>query len=631
MSASTTLERDAAAAPAAPSQASHDRRRLRLRHHVFFRSTEQGVHFDAGSQAFELKGRNLGPLVQRVIAGLDAGTEVGVLRERLPEALRGWFDRFLETLQSHAMLLDAGDTPAAPPELAEFVKHLQDRLAPEQVRPTWQRWRQATVWLGGRGHALKGALATLLGSGVGRVVVQLQPGAPRVDAAELRSLAARWPASRVDLVDGVAAVAAAEATGLIVADDGGDDGDDGPGADLLARWVPLAAHRGAEGVLALATHWRGHTLALAVPGAQAAEAAADLAYAVEPDAEAAPSAAALAIAGTTAAQALLRRVLGLAPAADTRVWHVTDHLELRRLDRVPAPGRAAPWVPAMAAAPVVLASPSAHEYKAYETLRVALLPWLDETLGAFERAETEGLSQLPLYHETLRLRGAAGGQRLLAWGLDAREASRRALAAGFEHHARLAHPSRAARLACAFDEADWQRLALARALFDTPAVRATLATWQGPAQALADGDITLLASLLSFLAPGPVQWGLQWHPQLPVACAWVAANGRSPARVVHASPRRALREALGLACSRLQAGPMPPLTQDADAGPALEGSALPSDSAWRGTPHGTPPWDTPEPPPPPGTTWHRLGWAGLPSNVFVGHAELSAATAEPAR
>ncbi len=647
MNDSPTLERPAVGTAAgkagtgtAARAAATDTRRLRLRHHVFFRRTEHGLHFDAGTQAFELKGRNLAPLVERVIAGLDAGTPVAELRARLPEGLRAWFDQFLATLQAHEMLLEERDAPVAPPELAEFVKHLQDQLAPEQVAPTWQRWRQATVWLGGRGHALKGALATLLGSGVGRVVVALQPGSARVDAAELQALARRWPASRVDIGGGAARAAAAEATALIVADDGDAALDAGQPATPAQRepgqpaplhtpprdtppeqlLTPLLPHAGPDAVLALATHWRGHTLALALPAADARDAAADLAHALEPDDEAAPSAAALAIAGTTAAQALLRRVLGLAPAPARRVWRVTDHLEVQRLERVPAPGRAEPWRPELAAAPVLLASPSAPEYRTYETLRVALLPWLDPVLGAFEGAETEGLSQLPLYHETLRLRGAAGGRRVLGWGLDAREAGRRALAAGFEQHARLARPAQATRMACAFDEADWQHLALARALADTPAVRAGLRAWSGPAQAIADGDITLLGSLLGFLAPGPVQWGVRWHPVLPLACAWVHAGGRGPAQAVHASPRQALREALGLACSRLQAGPLPAHTLDAEPPPAA-GLRAPeaADSA------APPPWDAPAAAAPAGVCWRRLGWPGLPSSVFVGHAEIDAA------
>jgi hypothetical protein len=595
------LEAPAAAAAAAAEKATADRRRLRLRHHVFFRATEQGVHFDGGNRAFELKGRNLYPLVQRVIAALDAGTELGTLRERLPQAVRGWFDRFIDTLQAHALLLDDRDAPAAPPELAEFVKYLQDQLDPERVLPTWQRWRRATVLLCGRGHALKGALATLLASGAGRVVVGLLAGPGRVDADELHTLAQAWPTSRVEIGQGPAWVAAAEADATLVADDGAL-----APAELLA---PLRAHQpGPASPLALATHWRGHTLALAVPAAAAADALADLAHALQTDADAAPSAAALAIAGTVAAHTLLRHTLGISAPPAHRVYRVSDHLEVQVLARVPAPQRAEPWSPRHTAAPVELASPSAPEFKEYETLRVALLPWLDRTLGAFESADTEGLSQLPLYHETLRLRGEqAAGRRVLAWGLDAREAGRRALAAGFEHHARVARPHQAARIACAFNEADWQRLALARALYDEPGVRAGLHTWRGAAQPLLDGDITLLGSLLGFLAPGPMPWCLQWHAELPLARAWVLAGAHGWASAVQATPRRALREALGQACSRLQTGVPAPRIDEA---PAADTDTLPD-------------WDHGETLRPAGVRWHRLGWSELPASVFVGHADTA--------
>ncbi len=121
-------------------------RRLRLKHHVFFRDTPAGVQFDGGSRSLLLPataGTELHKLVERVIALMAQGLDVAALQARLPERLQAPVQRVVQALDAHGLLLDETDDtpwlpqPDVPLALGEFIKYLQDRAEPTTRRARW--------------------------------------------------------------------------------------------------------------------------------------------------------------------------------------------------------------------------------------------------------------------------------------------------------------------------------------------------------------------------------------------------------------------------------------------------------------------------------------------------------------
>ena len=542
---STTL--DIAAPAPATTAGTPTGTRERLRNQVFFRATEQGVHFDAGAMAFELKGRGIFPLVQRVLALMDAGHALPAIRAGLPASLQAWFDGFVDALRTHRMLIDDSSDEAWLAELTagervrEFLKYLQDQLPAERRRERLAQWRQAHAVLRGQGYALKAAAQALLATGIGRITLQLDDAASRVGAEELQHMAAVWPDTRTAIAP-VGVHPSAAGLFLHVSDAELD------AAGEAALQEQLASLDG-DAIAAVAVRLRGHTLAWS-EGAAAQPLLADLLDTLEPRADAAPSPASLAIAGSVAAQSLLRRHFGIGSAAlQHRVFAVSDHLELQAHSLVPAAATLVDW----AAGPAGTAADPTDPLRADEALRLALAPWFDPLSGAFATVENEALVQLPLYHETWRLR-ARSAETLIAWGLDANEAWRRALGQVLVRRAAEALPQHASRLVCAFDEAEWRRQALALALLDSNAWQAGARSAEAPLLPTGDGPADLLQRLLCFLTDQPLTVRVQWHPDFAAVRLWIRAGHEWLAEAVAATPLLALREALGSASSRLQTG-----------------------------------------------------------------------------
>ncbi|MCV2365748.1 hypothetical protein LNV23_20055 [Paucibacter sp. DJ1R-11] len=594
-----------AATSAAPSAGMPAGTRERLRNQVFFRATEQGVHFDAGAMAFELKGRGIFPLVQRVLALMDAGHALPAIRAGLPASLQAWFDGFVDTLRTHRMLIDDSSDEAwlaqltAGERVREFLKYLQDQLPAEGRRERLAQWRQAHAVLRGQGYALKAAAQALLATGIGRISLQLEGAASRVGAEELQHMAAAWPdTSTVIAPAGLLAPAA----GLLL--HVSDAELDAVGEAALQG--QLAALDG-DAIAAVAVRLRGHTLAWSEAAAPQTLLA-DLLDTLEPRADAAPSPAALAIAGSVAAQSLLRRHFSIGDAAlRHRVFAVSDHLELQAHALVPAAATLVDWAAgpegAAAAEPATPAA-ATDPLRADEALRLALAPWFDPLSGAFATVENEALVQLPLYHETCRLR-ARSAEALVAWGLDANEAWRRALGQVLVQRAAEAQPQHANRLVCAFDEAEWRRQALALALLDSSHWQAGARSAEAPLLPTGDGPADLLQRLLCFLTDRPLTVRVQWHPGFAAARLWIRAGHEWLAESAAATPLLALREALGSACSRLQTGAEGTLVVDT----AVTEAVLP-------------PWSHGEALTPPPARWQRLSWRGLPERVVLGLVEL---------
>jgi hypothetical protein len=553
----------------------------RLKNHVFFRDTPEGVHFDAGKQAFVLPGAGLYPLVARVLGLMDQGLPLARIEAAVPPRLQTHLHRLLAALRAHDMLLDDEDDCAlllaadAPLPLREFVKHLQDQLPAASYRPRLTAWRQAAVLLVGQGQALKAAAKALADSGVGHLSLRVATGSA-VSAAELQDhvLSAGVRGQTVDVRAAAAAEAdfAAAALALFASDE----------LDASAQALAFDAQAAALGVPALvAGRFGGHAFVLPLAEAGVAGLAELLQWRAADDGVP-HSPASLALLGAVAAQQALAWHFGIGVARLRRQAHeVSPYFDIAqrplvggRSDVRPAVrGALAPLPPGAHASKFGL--PAERTLANYETLRMQLAPWFDAHTGPLvlpnERLHGVSLAQLPLYHEAVLVRvprplpgradrGAAAAPRLVAgWGLNAEQAGLRALSlalAQLAQHCTDPRRSVPATRVVAFERERFEALALAQALAAAPEFAdQRCLSWIEPGAA-DDGVLHLLRQLLRHFTAEPVRLLLHWHPQQWSFVAQCVLGASGAARVLASacdtSPRAALQEAVGLACSHLQ-------------------------------------------------------------------------------
>lgn len=606
-------------------------RRLRLKHHVFFRNTAAGVQFDGGSRSLLLPGEGLHRLVERVIALMDQGLDQPALQARLPERLQPAVQRVVQALDAHGLLLDeTDDTPwlaqaDAPLATTEFIKYLQDRADPATRRARWAAWREGRVLLVGDGHALKAAARAVADSGAGTLRLRLLPGSSPIGLDELQEHlgAAGIHGQALDLQ--AAAPAAADFDGVATAlwaSDRADAAADAAAFEQAARQHAVAA------VVALRS---GGMALVAPPSEPGLPGVHELLQWQQPGTDEAHSPASLALLGVVAAQGVMDHHFGIDPAQwQRRVRRVSPYLELSQHPLVAAGTRPATLGALTPLAPQafndLLGQPGDRVLSGYEQQRVALTPWFDAAFGplAWRPAGTRGqvLSQLPLYHDTIAVRapqaqGSAAVQ-VVGWGLNAEQAGTRALQLALSQLAARMQPGLdAADVVTAFDPARWQALAVAQAVAGHPGFAAQRRVAWVPLEQAQDSVVHLLRQLLRHFAPAPARVLLHWHPRFAACVAQVYVGDTLAGTACDAAALPAIQEALGQACSRVQVN---------------------DDALWRGRL-----WQWPEPEAsqwqpapylhatstelPARLQWHAADALNLPAGVICGRAVIDHAEA----
>ena len=614
---------------------------VRLKAHVFFKPVEGGVHLDAGAQAFVLNGAGLYPLVERVVARMDAGTTLEALRRDVPERLRPVVRQLLEALDAHGMLLEESAEVGAllaedgPPARREFVRYLQDRADAATWPARYTAWRTSRVVLAGEGFALEAAANALADAGAG--VLRVRCASARVTADDLRErLAAAPHGPRLELRE------IASLDDLDLDDAFGDDAVAlalfaSDAADSTQAAAAFARHAQARGVPAVvAGLFNGHAFAVPAASADAATRAAlpELLQWAPSTRTLAQSPASFAVLGAAAAQDALDDHFGIALPERARLARsVSPWLELRQHPLVgaglaPRGDGLAPLAPLPAGAHALrLEMPEGRDLLPFERAKLALAPWFDALTGplvaigggeARPDAQVDdigALAQLPLYHDAIAVRApaafAAPARRVVGWGLDAQQAGLRALALAL---AALADATREADTsspyAAAFDEARWQALARAHAVAAAPDFAARChAAWLD-AGAVDDETIHLLRQIRAHLGLGDARLLLRWDARGAVV-AHCVVEGRVLGAACDTSARLALREALGQACSRQQ----------------VDGHALERGPAWLLPEPGAAQWRAAPPldaegDAPAAVRFAAAAGLALPPGVFCGRALL---------
>lgn len=526
-------------------------RRVKLKNHVYFGVVPDGVLFDAGDVSFVVKDASTYPLVEKLIALMDAGNPVESILERAPAKLADFFQRILASLAEHGMLLTLDeDAPPADRLVAhtavnELRKFLEDRLDGRSVDAELRRWRDAQVIVAGSGHALLSAVRALSDSGCAKLCV-IPDGGPTEGLDELREEVESAHSLRLTVRARLDAEPTLDSAGLLVY--AGDDADLGS----LLRIEDAMRAQAIPGAIAAVFAGRACVMPASLPGRPGL---ADLRHWLPPqdEDEASLGPVAMALLGCVAAQAALCRFFGVETASSGgQVAVVSPELEVEyRMLVASATGEGAP-VPFVH--PSKYQMPEGRPLLPFERIKYALEPWFDPLLGPFSVVADDRIEQVPLLQYPVRIRPASeqGQERVVVgWGLEHAAAVVHGLSQAVEA---LAHSFQAdgVTLVCEFDEERWKRRALAHAVAasDDMAQRHRWA-WVDP-ERLPPGPARVLHALLRFHAPDGVRVQLQWSEAGDAHIVRVLHQASTLCSVIAADPLTALEQGLGQACSLFQ-------------------------------------------------------------------------------
>lgn len=491
-------------------------RRTALKPHVYVGRVDDGVLFDAGDASFVLKDVATWPLVERLVALMDANEPVERILERAPAKLAEFFRKVLTSLAEHDMLLEVDEEAAATLPADPLRSFLEDRLAGRGVDAALRRWHQASVVVIGQGHAQASAAQALADAGCTKLTL-MADGTPDFDGIDLLVYAS-------DVAD-VQAVAHVEA------------------------WL---RERGLPG--SIGSVCKGHACVL--PAAQTGRPGfADLMHWLPPrDANAVPpGAGALALLGDVVAQTAISRFFDVEPATSRgQVAVVSPGLEVAYRMLVPSAHSG------QAAIPFTHASkyeqPEKRALLPFEVAKIALEPWFDPLLGPFGVVADDRIEQMPLLQYPLRVRPARDGAAaalVVGWGLEHADGVLRGLTGAVEALAQSFLP-RSTGIVAGFDEDGWKRRAIAHAVAgsDDMARRHRWA-WAGLEQLPSEAARVLLR-LVQFHATQPLRAQLLWSPDGDAFAARVFHGDAIIGRAIAPDPVTALEEGLGAACSCFQ-------------------------------------------------------------------------------
>ena len=159
-----------------------------LKASVLHADTADGAYVAAGTRSFLLKGRNLYPVVARILDAIDGSTSLAGLRATAPAAVHPLFDRLVASLDKGDMLTRGpreavdGDTP-----YASARSYLREEVADwEQV---FEDWSMLPVVIGGASDLVPLAVLSMLRSGAANIEVVADTLTP-ADLAAIRAQAA---------------------------------------------------------------------------------------------------------------------------------------------------------------------------------------------------------------------------------------------------------------------------------------------------------------------------------------------------------------------------------------------------------------------------------------------------------
>lgn len=589
--------------------------RVKLKNHVYFGVVADGILFDAGDASFVLKDTSTYPVVEKLIALIDAGNPVATILERAPPKLADFFGKILSLLAEHGMLLTLeADAPSAEALAAhtasnELRKFLEDRIDGRSVGLALRRWCDTEVVVVGSGRALLSAVRALADSGCAKLTVVPDGGSTDGTEALQDDIA-----SAHSLRFGIGAMHDAErlidAAGLLLY-----VSDDAVPTTVMRIERALKANRIA-GAIGAVFDARACVLPAAQPGHPGV---ADLLHWLAPQGRDAASLGpiAMTLLGCVAAQAAICRFFGVeATTAGAQVAIVTPSLEVDYCMLVAA-AKTEPTPPA-------LVHPAKHQtpervLMPFEHIKYALEPWFDPVLGPFSVVADDRIEQVPLLQYPIRVRSASDPGivvTVIGWGLEHGAAVVHGLAQACEA---LAHSfdQDGVVLVCEFDEESWKRRALAYAVAtsDEMAKRNHWA-WVDLEQ-LPAGPLRVLHSLLRFHAPDGIAVQIQWCGSGDAFIVRVLRAGSLLCSVIAAAPLAALAEGLGQACSMFQLQQLQAARFCRDpAVPAPNDAAQVAD--WRDALLAAQTGTARE------VQFHRLAAPGFPPAVFCGHANLQA-------
>ena len=594
--------------------------RVKLKNHVYFGVVPDGVLFDAGDVSFVLKDASTYPLVEKLIALIDAGNPVESILERAPEKLAEFFRKVVASLAEHGMLLMLDEGAPSAERLVvhtaenELRKFLEDRLDGRSVDSALRRWRDAQVVVVGSGHALLSATRALSDCGCAHLTVVLDGGATE-GLDELRDEIESTHSLHVAIRESFGDLPIDSAGVLVYASDDAI-------ADSVVRIEKAVRAGGIAGAIGAVFDGR----ACVMPASQAGRpGVVDLLHWLPSLEGGAPSLGpvAMALLGCVAAQAAICRFFGVeAAASGGQVAIVTPDLEVEyRMLVASARGEGAP-VPFLH--PSKYQMPEGRPLLPFERVKYALEPWFDPLLGPFSVVADDEIEQVPLLQYPVRVRSACGTAAetvVVGWGLEHAAAVVHGLSQAVEALAKTFGQDGVA-IVCEFDEERWKRRALAYAVAvsDEMAKRHRWA-WID-AERLPPGPARVLFSLLRFHAPDGIRLQIQWGDDGDAFIVRVLRGDSTLSCVVAADPLSALEEGLGRACSMFQLQGLP-------AARFGEGLVLPVPDAaaqagdWHDALAAARVASSRH------VDYHLLTAPGFPPSVYCGHAILKATTSTP--
>ena len=523
---------------------------IRLKNYVFFKETDAGVWFDAGSRSFLLKGEKIYPVIERLLTSIDSGSASrSALINSVPDRLRPLVEQLVGALDAHGMLIETtsaegvptpGHTPAA-----EWRKFLQDQLDGPGAHVAEAALGSASVLVTGHGFALKAAARTIAHAGCRAITLIVDRETASVSGDEIvRSLEPgsiavsvhHRPPREEDVRSADLIVVAADA-----------DGDDVSGL-TATRW---ARQHGKICIATCVRHGRGWVGPPAVSDHAGLEDLVDW-LRLSPPLEADASPASLSITGGLAAHIALCQFAGLDERARRgRSVMVSPWLDVETRPVTPSP-RLHRDQPVQAGDTHGLAGlPDGRTLSPFETARSALAPWFDGLIGAFNIDAVKDIPQIPLYHDALAVRRpdlSGDPLTVIAWGFNAEEAGLRLLRSAIQTFAGVGDRPYAAE----FEETAWRRAAFVEAAVRCPLFHATREFAEIRAEEIDVSAARALLPLIRLFTTDAVDLRLFWSREQDIRIAECWIGGEALSVVNHFAGDAAIVDAMGEACSRLQ-------------------------------------------------------------------------------
>jgi hypothetical protein len=514
--------------------------KLALKPTIHFKAIEDGVFFLGSHGSFVLQCKGLATVVQRLLRLLDGRRDVAALRAALPAEVIPLFDRVVDGLQQHRMLLvvdgpgcdvDAGMRERYP----QAIAYLEDTVS--DYGDAFRRWRTTAIVVGGHGVALRAAVRALAVSGLQRLLVL---GEHRADPAAAQALELLELQARVD----------PEFRFTLQPEDAFPDAGIRlwTADDLEQRKPPDRTWWACGGI---GGHvWVGPRSAagfVAMADLQVRLASFE-AHRVD------PPGAALELAGSILALAAFQAVCGVSGADLTHhALMIGPTLETSRHPVFPVAYITGPYA---VSAYDAGARSSPDDASSHVALLRRFRPLTDRALGILADDASNDLPQIPLTLDTLTVRLPDGRcTAVRAWGLDPEDARRRLLRRAFSLYAAETRIDRDSRpLTAHWDAAQGRRDALAIAHARRGEGRWEILDVSSSDASVRTEDIHTLRQALSLLAASPVTIQVRADVERTFCEAGVWIEGCCAARAVGATVEDAVKEALGQACMQLQLG-----------------------------------------------------------------------------